>query len=186
MNQSCELVKIQGNNGTGKTGLGDLSKYNGNIRNKLKWNIENHMTIFIVFQENGFENDVCKMLSILYRSCRSVCPMDSIHIGRCDMAFIEPMHRNKPNITYLLIHIGAVIQTRLPCYIVIMSWWTSQLAVPGIHTCSWPIGCTPRVVLTSIHPTVLGLLTDKINGNCCGWMYLYRAVCAKIHSQGWF
>ena len=21
---------------------------------------------------------------------------------RCDMAFIEPMHRNKPNITYLL------------------------------------------------------------------------------------
>ena len=23
--------------------------------------------------------------------------------GRCDMAFIEPMHRNKPNITYLLV-----------------------------------------------------------------------------------
>ena len=22
--------------------------------------------------------------------------------SRCDMAFIEPMHRNKPNITYLL------------------------------------------------------------------------------------
>ena len=22
---------------------------------------------------------------------------------RCDMAFIEPMHRNKPNITYLLL-----------------------------------------------------------------------------------
>ena len=22
---------------------------------------------------------------------------------RCDMAFIEPMHRNKPNITYLLV-----------------------------------------------------------------------------------
>ena len=25
---------------------------------------------------------------------------------RCDMAFIEPMHRNKPNITYLLTSIG--------------------------------------------------------------------------------
>ena len=25
------------------------------------------------------------------------------YTGRCDMAFIEPMHRNKPNITYLLI-----------------------------------------------------------------------------------
>ena len=25
----------------------------------------------------------------------------SIHTPRCDMAFIEPMHRNKPNITYL-------------------------------------------------------------------------------------
>ena len=24
------------------------------------------------------------------------------HYVRCDMAFIEPMHRNKPNITYLL------------------------------------------------------------------------------------
>ena len=23
-------------------------------------------------------------------------------MSRCDMAFIEPMHRNKPNITYLL------------------------------------------------------------------------------------
>ena len=23
---------------------------------------------------------------------------------RCDMAFIEPMHRNKPNITYLLLY----------------------------------------------------------------------------------
>ena len=26
----------------------------------------------------------------------------SLCIARCDMAFIEPMHRNKPNITYLL------------------------------------------------------------------------------------
>ena len=24
---------------------------------------------------------------------------------RCDMAFIEPMHSNKPNITYLLIYL---------------------------------------------------------------------------------
>ena len=28
------------------------------------------------------------------------------HVNRCDMAFIEPMHRNKPNITY---HVNKVI-----------------------------------------------------------------------------
>ena len=27
---------------------------------------------------------------------------------RCDMAFIEPMHRNKPNITYLLTYYGSL------------------------------------------------------------------------------
>ena len=28
-----------------------------------------------------------------------------VYLLRCDMAFIEPMHRNKPNITYLLIYL---------------------------------------------------------------------------------
>ena len=48
------------------------------------------------FQENKFENIVCKLMGIKRRQLT--------HWGwRCDMAFIEPMHRNKPNITYLLI-----------------------------------------------------------------------------------
>ena len=30
-------------------------------------------------------------------------------MGSCDMAFIEPMHRNKSNITYLH-HVGPILQ----------------------------------------------------------------------------
>ena len=35
--------------------------------------------------------------------------------SRCDMAFIEPMHRNKPNITYLLTEKNPP-DTRCPIY----------------------------------------------------------------------
>ena len=39
---------------------------------------------------------------IFYFECNNSSAASYI-IWRCDMAFIEPMHRNKPNITYLLI-----------------------------------------------------------------------------------
>ena len=38
--------------------------------------------------------------------------LKTYQIGRCDVTFIGPMHRNKPNITYLLIYeIGFVFES---------------------------------------------------------------------------
>ena len=37
-----------------------------------------------------------------YNVCLVFCQLKFSICVRCDMAFIEPMHRNKPNITYLL------------------------------------------------------------------------------------
>ena len=56
----------------------------------------------------GYECGLAVSLSLLY---------NTPHEFRCDMAFIEPMHRNKPNITYLLtpwvmhrVHINGLVQ----------------------------------------------------------------------------
>ena len=40
--------------------------------------------------------------SLHYNVCLVFCQLKFDICVRCDMAFIEPMHRNKPNITYLL------------------------------------------------------------------------------------
>ena len=92
----------------------------------------NFSEIYNIFiQENAFESVVCRMAAIMYRpQCVKVSSVFQgwfstqkpnmakyhitlIQIGmnlslqnlRCDMAFIEPMHCNKSNITYLLTYL---------------------------------------------------------------------------------
>ena len=59
------------------------------------------------------------------------------HSLRCDMAFIEPMHRNKPNITYFLTH---------SLYIIIKAnkngpWANENETPPQGSTLSFLAGC---------------------------------------------
>ena len=47
-------------------------------------------------------NNSCFVWGVHYNGCLVFCQLKFNICVRCDMAFIEPMHRNKPNFTYLL------------------------------------------------------------------------------------
>ena len=78
-----------------------VTYFNWGLGNKLQWNLHQNAHIFI--QENAFENDVCKMLVILYtglilmrwygRGCNYIIKLNSWRgdgrgIVHCDVRFI--------------------------------------------------------------------------------------------------
>ena len=87
-----------------------------------------------LMQERRTGNSIANALELHLSCIKSliwtiVCLVYSI---RCDMAFIEPMHRNKPNITYLLgvfyaFHRGGYSNITMSLF------WYGSIIFPLIH-----------------------------------------------------
>ena len=91
---------------------------------------------------------------------------------RCDMAFIEPMHRNKPNITYLLTYCGwpfgssssmDVAGNAHGCTEGLLMW-TNGFACPG-ESCSSMGDSEVDGPCTAIEGVVMGSSGDKAIGH---------------------
>ena len=83
---------------------------------------------------------ICQILNLLWalkrfvsgfhhNACLVFCQSKFNICVRCDMAFIEPMHRNKPNITYLLTYLLWALSDKGTC--VRFCWVPSHCGIEG-------------------------------------------------------
>ena len=65
----------------------------------------NSVIVYSIISCNNLYQDFVIVCLVFCQSKFNIC-------ARCDMAFIEPMHRNKPNVTYLGFHYNVCLVFR--------------------------------------------------------------------------
>ena len=112
--------------------------------------------------------------------CLVFCQLKFNICVRCDVAFNEPMHRNKPNITYLLLTISFPISFRSKRYCLVVLIFAKLLAVYHKSTQSlheiwiswnkvlrewWKFDTLLYTACdNTMEPILIALLTENISG----------------------